>query len=76
MDDCGRCRDRGGYCCELFKKVANTALADVRYWPKADIDYCTAHVRFSGVKSDMAPEVFVSRVSRRSVQVKKNREDR
>ena len=21
---------------------------DVRYWPKADMDYCTAHVRFRG----------------------------
>ena len=21
---------------------------DVRYWPKADIAYCTAHVRFRG----------------------------
>jgi hypothetical protein len=26
--------------------------ANVRFWPKADIGYCTAHVRFRG-KADM-----------------------
>jgi hypothetical protein len=25
-------------------------IVNVRYWPKADIPSCTAHVRFSGVK--------------------------
>jgi len=28
-------------------KIYATA-ADVRYWPKADIPVCTAHVRFRG----------------------------
>ena len=23
-------------------------MTDVRYWPKADISFCTAHVRFPG----------------------------
>jgi len=24
------------------------SLGDVRFWPKADMDHCTAHVRFWG----------------------------
>jgi hypothetical protein len=26
------------------------AGADVRFWPKADMSFCAAHVRFQGVK--------------------------
>jgi hypothetical protein len=25
-------------------------MVDVRYWPKADVRWCTANVRFRGVK--------------------------
>jgi hypothetical protein len=47
---------------------ADAAMTDVRYWPKADISFCTAHVRFPG-KADTealqhpwqigAPHVYV-----------------
>jgi hypothetical protein len=36
-------------CADQANRTADElSLSDVRYWPKADIPVCTAHVRFRG----------------------------
>src|SRR5215475_6688751 len=41
--------------------TANRRAANVCYWPKADMPFCTAHVRFRG-KAEIVRNDFVERL--------------
>src|SRR5262249_8879777 len=40
---------------ERAMRIAQTR-GDVRFWPNADMSFCTAHVRFRGVKPTCIPQ--------------------